>query len=257
MAFAILVIHLGSSGPALRVEAVEDALEEAVALRVLGLNHHVPPQPLVDRGLHEADDRVVGEKGPSSSGPAPSSGRWSQDLVGRFCVRVRADRPGGLRCVVVDRPGRELAADGGDVPPHHVAVCDVSDHAAGGATIGKSDTRCIGAHMLRDAATAHTRRRRRLWYPRRRMPRDARCYAGRSGRCERLRGRRRHLHEPARPVDAAAIASSVRQSASSSRGLTTITARHCARETATFRRLRLKRKSSPRGTSSPDEHVMA
>ncbi len=42
-------------------------------------------------------------------------------------------------------------------------------------------------------------------------------------------------------------------SASSSRGRATRYARHCAREIATFRRLREKRNSSPRGTSSPLE----
>src|SRR5687768_5419049 len=49
---------------------------------------------------------------------------------------------------------------------------------------------------------------------------------------------------------ASRICSIVRQFASSSRGLATRYARHFAREIATLRRFREKRKSSPRGTSS-------
>ena len=47
------------------------------------------------------------------------------------------------------------------------------------------------------------------------------------------------------------MCSIVRQSTSSSRGEQTRYARHCAREIATLKRFRERRKSSPRGTSSP------
>ena len=52
---------------------------------------------------------------------------------------------------------------------------------------------------------------------------------------------------------ASRICSTVRQFASSSRGLATRYARHFAREIATLRRFRENRKSRPRGTSSPLE----
>ena len=52
------------------------------------------------------------------------------------------------------------------------------------------------------------------------------------------------------------ICSIVRARDSSRRGLATMQARHIARETATFSRLREKRKSSVRGTSSALEVAM-
>ena len=66
----------------------------------------------------------------------------------------------------------------------------------------------------------------------------------------------RQFHEAAGAVDQRHRLE-LGQSASSSRGLWTSTARHWAREIATLRRWASNRKSRPRGTSSPDEQVIA
>jgi hypothetical protein len=52
------------------------------------------------------------------------------------------------------------------------------------------------------------------------------------------------------------ICSTVEHRVDMSCGEQTTTASACARETATLSRLRLKRKSIPRGTSSPEELVI-
>ena len=52
------------------------------------------------------------------------------------------------------------------------------------------------------------------------------------------------------------ICSTVLQRAVNSAGDATMIARHCARDTATLSRFLLKRKSMPRGTSSPVELVI-